>query len=81
MDSESLLILLFLLMLTVLVIWRFRLRRYRFLHESGVSIILGIVAGVFIGLGEVRLVVADVDCECVQPVLSVTPPPTPRTAE
>eukprot|EP00051_Salpingoeca_urceolata_P025863 m.471454 g.471454 ORF g.471454 m.471454 type:complete len:590 (+) comp20375_c4_seq1:149-1918(+) len=53
-DSVSLLILMVLLLLTVLTIWRFKLRRYRFLHETGVSMILGIVAGFFINLNDDR---------------------------
>jgi len=35
-------ILLLLLFLTMLVAWMFRVRRYRFLHETGVSMILGV---------------------------------------
>lgn len=44
-DSRTMLILLFLLFLTMLVAWMFKVRRYRFLHETGVSMLLGILAG------------------------------------
>ena len=34
-------LLVFLLMLTLLTVWRFKVRKYFFLHETGVSMLIG----------------------------------------
>ena len=41
-----------LLFLTMLVTWMFKVRRYRFLHETGVSMIFGLVAGLIMQVTE-----------------------------
>eukprot|EP01147_Barroeca_monosierra_P004948 gene4948-8728_t len=44
-DSKVLLLVLALLFLTSLVIWKFKVKRYAFIHETGVSLIIGLLAG------------------------------------
>ncbi len=45
LDSLSLLLYTFLLTLTVLTVWLFKHRRIRYLHETGLAIIYGLVVG------------------------------------
>lgn len=47
-DSVTILLLMVLLMLTILTIWLFKHKRLRFLHESGLSIIYGMIVGAVI---------------------------------
>eukprot|EP00045_Choanoeca_perplexa_P011700 m.124945 g.124945 ORF g.124945 m.124945 type:complete len:605 (+) comp15727_c0_seq1:156-1970(+) len=44
-DSFLILILLGLLFVTILLVWRFKVKRYLFIHETGVSLVLGLVVG------------------------------------
>ncbi|XP_075225926.1 na[+]/H[+] hydrogen exchanger 3 isoform X2 [Lycorma delicatula] len=47
-DSLNLLLYTFLLILTVLTIWLFKHRRLRFLHETGLAVIYGLIVGAMI---------------------------------
>ncbi|XP_018418321.1 PREDICTED: sodium/hydrogen exchanger 7 isoform X4 [Nanorana parkeri] len=50
-DSVSLLTFILLLTLTILTIWLFKHRRARFLHETGLAMIYGLIVGVIIRYG------------------------------
>ncbi|XP_066583068.1 sodium/hydrogen exchanger 6 isoform X3 [Prorops nasuta] len=51
LDSLNLLLYTFLLILTVLTIWTFKHRRLRFLHETGLAVIYGLIIGAIIRFG------------------------------
>ena len=53
-DSLSMLILITLLIINVLMIWLFKIRRFEFFHETGVAMILGVVVGAIIKYSESR---------------------------
>uniref|UniRef100_A0A1A8FYX8 Sodium/hydrogen exchanger n=1 Tax=Nothobranchius korthausae TaxID=1143690 RepID=A0A1A8FYX8_9TELE len=50
-DSAYLLIFIMLLTLTILTIWLFKHRRVRFLHETGLAMIYGLLVGVILRFG------------------------------
>nr|XP_033801633.1 sodium/hydrogen exchanger 6 [Geotrypetes seraphini] len=50
-DSANLLIFILLLTLTILTIWLFKHRRFRFLHETGLAMIYGLLVGVVLRYG------------------------------
>ncbi|KAK2566775.1 Sodium/hydrogen exchanger 9 [Acropora cervicornis] len=47
-DTAFLLVMMFLLIITVLTVWLFKVKRFRFLHETGVCMIYGMVVGLLI---------------------------------
>ena len=53
-DSLSMLILITLLIINVLMIWLFKIRRFEIFHETGVAMILGVVVGAIIKYSESR---------------------------
>ncbi|XP_074503615.1 sodium/hydrogen exchanger 6-like [Sebastes fasciatus] len=50
-DSADLLIFIMLLTLTILTIWLFKHRRFRFLHETGLAMIYGVLVGAVLRYG------------------------------
>ncbi|KAM3842994.1 sodium/hydrogen exchanger 6-like [Diretmus argenteus] len=50
-DSANLLVFIMLLTLTILTIWLFKHRRFRFLHETGLAMIYGLLVGVILRFG------------------------------
>ncbi|CAJ1058853.1 sodium/hydrogen exchanger 6a [Xyrichtys novacula] len=50
-DSADLLIFIMLLTLTILTIWLFKHRRFRFLHETGLAMFYGLLVGVVLRYG------------------------------
>ncbi|TNM84721.1 hypothetical protein fugu_008899 [Takifugu bimaculatus] len=64
-DSANLLIFIMLLTLTILTIWLFKHRRFRFLHETGLAMIYGLLVGVILRFGvHVPLSMSDVILSC-----------------
>ena len=51
-DSLSMMILITLLIINVLMIWLFKIRRFEFFHETGVAMILGVIVGAIIKYSE-----------------------------
>ncbi|XP_078258209.1 sodium/hydrogen exchanger 7 [Rhinoraja longicauda] len=50
-DSANLLLFILLLTLTILTIWLFKHRRFRFIHETGLGMIYGLLVGVILRYG------------------------------
>uniref|UniRef100_A0A3B5QCT8 Sodium/hydrogen exchanger n=1 Tax=Xiphophorus maculatus TaxID=8083 RepID=A0A3B5QCT8_XIPMA len=64
-DSAYLLIFIMLLTLTILTIWLFKHRRFRFLHETGLAMIYGLLVGVILRFGiHVPQSMSDTVLEC-----------------
>ncbi|KAM3601752.1 uncharacterized protein V6R79_018317 [Siganus canaliculatus] len=64
-DSANLLIFIMLLTLTILTIWLFKHRRFRFLHETGLAMIYGLLVGVILRFGvHVPQSISDVVLSC-----------------
>uniref|UniRef100_A0A7N8YJG3 Sodium/hydrogen exchanger n=1 Tax=Mastacembelus armatus TaxID=205130 RepID=A0A7N8YJG3_9TELE len=64
-DSANLLIFIMLLTLTILTIWLFKHRRFRFLHETGLAMIYGLLVGVILRFGvHVPQTISDVILTC-----------------
>ncbi|XP_074528242.1 sodium/hydrogen exchanger 6-like [Halichoeres trimaculatus] len=64
-DSANLLIFIMLLTLTILTIWLFKHRRFRFLHETGLAMIYGLLVGVILRYGvHVPQSMSDVTLSC-----------------
>uniref|UniRef100_A0A672YMZ6 Sodium/hydrogen exchanger n=1 Tax=Sphaeramia orbicularis TaxID=375764 RepID=A0A672YMZ6_9TELE len=64
-DSADLLIFILLLTLTILTIWLFKHRRFRFLHETGLAMIYGLLVGVVLRYGiHVPRDVSNVNLNC-----------------
>ncbi|XP_070537705.1 sodium/hydrogen exchanger 6-like [Ptychodera flava] len=55
LDSINLLVFIFLLVLTVLTIWLFKHHRFRFLHETGLAMIYGMIVGAIIRYSSRRI--------------------------
>ncbi|XP_068187569.1 sodium/hydrogen exchanger 6-like [Antennarius striatus] len=71
-DSANLLIFIMLLTLTILTIWLFKHRRFRFLHETGLAMIYGLLVGVILRFGvHVPQSLSDVILNCA---VNASPP-------
>ncbi|KAI4545356.1 hypothetical protein MG293_005622 [Ovis ammon polii] len=65
-DSVSLLTFILLLTLTILTIWLFKHRRVRFLHETGLAMIYGLIVGVILRYGTTATSGHDKSLSCTQ---------------
>ncbi|XP_054829085.1 sodium/hydrogen exchanger 7 isoform X2 [Eublepharis macularius] len=65
-DSVSLLTFILLLTLTILTIWLFKHRRVRFLHETGLAMIYGLIVGVILRYGSPSVSGQDKAFSCSQ---------------
>ncbi|KAE8625676.1 hypothetical protein XENTR_v10006359 [Xenopus tropicalis] len=65
-DSVSLLTFILLLTLTILTIWLFKHRRARFLHETGLAMIYGLIVGVILRYGTPSSSSYDKPISCTQ---------------
>ncbi|KAG8452150.1 hypothetical protein GDO86_004081 [Hymenochirus boettgeri] len=65
-DSVSLLTFILLLTLTILTIWLFKHRRARFLHETGLAMIYGLIVGVILRYGTPSTSGYDKPISCTQ---------------
>ncbi|KAF4027030.1 hypothetical protein G4228_019460 [Cervus hanglu yarkandensis] len=65
-DSVSLLTFILLLTLTILTIWLFKHRRVRFLHETGLAMIYGLIVGVILRYGTTATSGRDKSLSCTQ---------------
>ncbi|KAI5135364.1 Sodium/Hydrogen Exchanger 7 [Manis pentadactyla] len=65
-DSVSLLTFILLLTLTILTIWLFKHRRVRFLHETGLAMIYGLIVGVILRYGTPATSGHDKPLSCTQ---------------
>ncbi|KAG9478389.1 hypothetical protein GDO78_013412 [Eleutherodactylus coqui] len=73
LDSTDLLIFILLLTLTILTIWLFKHRRFRFLHETGLAMIYGVIVGVVLRYGvHIPSDVSNMTVSCEQQVTPAT---------
>ncbi|KAK2185466.1 hypothetical protein NP493_233g04013 [Ridgeia piscesae] len=73
-DSENMLMFISLLVLNVLTIWLFKHRRFRFIHETGLAIIYGLIMGAIIRYSSTPSPVSQDECVTLPSFNTSNPP-------